>query len=115
MHRLLSRCDRDADGVLGDLRNYVVEHLGDPEAVLAVGHTAFLKKGVRSAGVQRHYSGTGSRTENCQVDVCPLKVRLIDSITCRNGLNRCDPAGSASPCGLAAATSCDARRGRTQT
>lgn len=34
MHRLLNRCDWDADEVLGDVRDYVVEHLGDPEAVL---------------------------------------------------------------------------------
>ncbi|GAA1277602.1 hypothetical protein GCM10009646_75630 [Streptomyces aureus] len=58
MHRLLNRCDWDADEVLDDVRDYVVEHLGDPEAVLIVDDTGFLKKGVRSAGVQRQYSGT---------------------------------------------------------
>lgn len=69
MHRLLNRCDWDLDEVLGDVRDYVVEHLGDPEAVLIVDDTGFLKKGVRSAGVQRQYSGTAGRTENCQVGV----------------------------------------------
>ena len=69
MHRLLNRCDWDADEVLDDVRDYVVEHLGDPEAVLIVDDTGFLKKGVRSAGVQRQYSGTAGRTENCQVGV----------------------------------------------
>lgn len=69
MHRLLNRCDWDAEEVLDDLRDYVVEHLGDPDAVLIVDDTGFLKKGVRSAGVQRQYSGTAGRTENCQVGV----------------------------------------------
>lgn len=68
IHRLLNRIDWDADEVLDDVREYVVEHLGDPDAVLIVDDTGFLKK-VRSAGVQRQYSGTAGRTENCQVGV----------------------------------------------
>lgn len=40
------------------MRDDVVEHLGDREAVLIVDDTGFLKKGIRSAGVQRQYSGT---------------------------------------------------------
>src|SRR4051794_17465690 len=67
MQRLLRRADWDIDGVRDDLRDYVVEHLGDREGVLIVDDTGFLKKGVRSAGVQRQYSGTAGRTENCQV------------------------------------------------
>ncbi|GGV08214.1 hypothetical protein GCM10010275_55550 [Streptomyces litmocidini] len=51
------------------MRQYVVEHLGDPKAVLIVDDTVFLKKGMRSAGVQRQCSGTAGRTENCQVGV----------------------------------------------
>lgn len=69
IHRLLNRIDWDAEEVLDDVRGYVVEHLGDPEAVLIVDDTGFLKKGVRSAGVQRQYSGTAGRTENCQIGV----------------------------------------------
>lgn len=46
-----------------------MEHLGDPGAVLIVDDTGFLKKGTRSAGVQRQYSGTAGRTENCQIGV----------------------------------------------
>jgi SRSO17 transposase len=46
-----------------------VEHLGDPDGVLIADDTGFLKKGTRSAGVQRQYSGTAGRTENCQVGV----------------------------------------------
>ena len=69
IHRLLNRIDWDADEVLDDVRDYVVEHLGDPGAVLIVDDTGFLKKGIRSAGVQRQYSGTAGRTENCQIGV----------------------------------------------
>ncbi|MFE2315901.1 transposase [Streptomyces sp. NPDC059441] len=58
IHRLLNRIEWDADEVLNDVRDYVVEHLGDREAVLIVDDTGFLKKGIRSAGVQRQYSGT---------------------------------------------------------
>ncbi|WP_406088876.1 IS701 family transposase [Kitasatospora purpeofusca] len=69
IQRLLNRIDWDAEGVLDDVRQYVVEHLADPGGVLIVDDTGFLKKGVRSAGVQRQYSGTAGRTENCQVGV----------------------------------------------
>jgi SRSO17 transposase len=58
IHRLLNRIEWDADEVLDDVRDYVVEHLADREAVLIVDDTGFLKKGIRSAGVQRQYSGT---------------------------------------------------------
>ncbi|NKY24963.1 transposase [Nocardia gamkensis] len=48
---------------------YAVEHLGDPDGVPVVDETGFLKKGVNSAGVQRQYSGTAGRMENCQLGV----------------------------------------------
>jgi SRSO17 transposase len=69
IHRLLNRIDWDADEVLDDVRDYVVEHLGDRDAVLIVDDTGFLKKGIRSAAVQRQYSGTAGRTENSQIGV----------------------------------------------
>ena len=69
MQRLLNHADWDADAVRDDLRNYVIEHLGDDRAVLVVDETGFLKKGTRSAGVARQYSGTAGRIENCQVGV----------------------------------------------
>jgi SRSO17 transposase len=69
MQRLLRKADWDVDGVRDDLRGLVLEHLGDPDAVLVIDETGFLKKGVRSAGVQRQYSGTAGRKENCQVAV----------------------------------------------
>jgi SRSO17 transposase len=67
MQRLLRRADWDVEGVRDDVRDYVVEHLGDPQGVLIGDDTGFLKKGVKSAGVQRQYSGTAGRTENCQI------------------------------------------------
>lgn len=67
MQRLLRRADWDVGGVRDDVRDYVVEHLGDRDGVLIVDDTGFLKKGVRSAGVQRQYSGTAGRIENCQI------------------------------------------------
>jgi len=67
VQRLLNGADWDADAVRDDLRAYVAEHLGDPAGVLIVDETGFLKKGVKSAGVQRQYSGTAGRRENCQV------------------------------------------------
>src|SRR6478736_1735522 len=57
MQRLLRRADWDVDGVRDDVRDYVVERLGDRSGVLIVDDTGFLKKGTRSAGVQRQYSG----------------------------------------------------------
>src|SRR5215212_6445227 len=65
----LSRMLWDAEAVRDDLLAYMVEHLGDPEAVLVLDETGFLKKGGKSAGVQRQYSGTAGRVENCQVGV----------------------------------------------
>ena len=69
MQRLLRQADWDVDGVRDDVRDYVIEQLGDRGGVLIADETGFLKKGTRSAGVQRQYSGTAGRTENCQVGV----------------------------------------------
>src|SRR2546421_150801 len=67
MQRLLRWADWDVDGVRDDVRGYVIEHLGEPGGVLIVDDTGFLKKGTMSAGVQRQYSGTAGRIENCQI------------------------------------------------
>jgi SRSO17 transposase len=69
MQRLLNAAAWDADGVRDDVRAYVARHLGSAGGVLAVDETGFLKKGLRSAGVQRQYSGTAGRVENCQLGV----------------------------------------------
>jgi SRSO17 transposase len=59
----------EPDAVRDALRRDVIQHLGDPEAVLVIDETGFLKKGRYSAGVARQYSGTAGRLENCQVGV----------------------------------------------
>ena len=69
VQRLLSTYRWDADLVRDDLKDYLVEHLADAEGVLVVDETGFLKKGDKSAGVQRQYSGTAGRIENCQIGV----------------------------------------------
>ncbi len=70
MQRLLNTAEWDAETVRDDLREYVVEHLGDDEGgILIVDETGFLKKGEKSVGVKRQYTGTAGKTENCQVGV----------------------------------------------
>src|SRR5215211_4988545 len=69
MQAFLARVHWDADALRDDLRAYVVEHLGDDDAVLVLDETGFLKKGAKSAGVHRQYSGTAGRVENCQIGV----------------------------------------------
>lgn len=66
---LLGRAVWSADEVRDDLRDYVVKYLGGEEGVLVIDETGFLKKGTKSAGVQRQYSGTAGRVENCQIGV----------------------------------------------
>lgn len=69
VQHLLARADWDADPVRDDLMGYVAEHLGDPDGVLVVDETGFLKKGAKSCGVARQYTGTAGRIENAQVGV----------------------------------------------
>lgn len=69
VQHLLARAGWDADAVRDDLTRYVAEHLSDPDGVLVMDETGFLKKGVKSCGVARQYSGTAGRIENCQVGV----------------------------------------------
>ena len=66
---LLGRADWDADAVRDDLRAYVMEHLGDPAAVLVMDETGVVKKGHASAGVAKHYVGAVGKLENAQVGV----------------------------------------------
>jgi hypothetical protein len=89
MARLLSTTDWDPDALRDDLRSYVLKHLGHPDGVLIVDETGFLKKGQRSAGVARQYSGTAGRIENCQIGVF-LTNSTADG---RTFLDRCAAAG----------------------
>jgi DDE superfamily endonuclease len=69
MQRLLNEYAWDADLLRNIIRSYVIENLWESEGVLVVDETGFLKKGSESAGVQRQYSGTAGRIENCQIGV----------------------------------------------
>jgi SRSO17 transposase len=69
MQALLGRSRWSADDLQDRVRAYVLESLGDPDGVLVVDETGFVKKGTHSAGVARQYSGTAGRVENCQVGV----------------------------------------------
>jgi SRSO17 transposase len=69
MQRLLGEAVWDADAVRDDVRGYVVDQLGDRQAVLILDDTGDLKKGTHSVGVQRQYTGTAGRIENAQIAV----------------------------------------------
>jgi SRSO17 transposase len=65
--RFLNLTPWDADDIRDLNREYAMEYLADPRAVLIADDTGFAKKGKKSAGVQRQYSGTLGRTDNCQI------------------------------------------------
>ena len=69
IQRLLNTALWDVDGVRDDLREYVVEKMGDPNGVLVIDETGFPKKGKKSVGVKRQYSGTLGKVDNCQIGV----------------------------------------------
>jgi SRSO17 transposase len=72
VQRLSAEANWDEEAVRDELRTYVLAHLGAEQAVLVVDETGFLKKGKKSAGVARQYSGTAGRRENCQIGVLLL-------------------------------------------
>ena len=69
VQRLLSTAVWDVEGVRDDVRTAAIDLLGEPEGILVVDETGFLKKGMKSVGVKRQYSGTAGRIENCQIGV----------------------------------------------
>jgi len=69
MQRLLNTALWDPDQVRDDLQQYVLTHLADPEAILVVDETGFIKKGTKSAGVAPQYTGTVGKIANCQIGV----------------------------------------------
>jgi SRSO17 transposase len=81
MQRLLNASRWDADAVRDDLVTYVRVHLADPAAILVLDETGFLKKGTKSAGVQRQYSGTAGKRENCQIGVFVAYSSLVPAPT----------------------------------
>ena len=66
---LLGRDRWDADELRDLVRDYVIEHLGDADAVLVVDETGFLKQGKASCGVVRQYTGSAGKITNCQIGV----------------------------------------------
>lgn len=67
-----------ANALRDRVRAFVVEYLGDPDAVLVLDETAFLKKGAKSVGVAAQYAGGTGNTENCQVAVFAAYVTTAD-------------------------------------
>lgn len=65
--RLLYQARWDADDARDELERFVIEKFGDAEGIAVVDETGFLKKGTRSVGVKRQYSGTAGKIENCQI------------------------------------------------
>lgn len=66
---LLGRGRWDADALRDIVRDYVVEHLGDNDAILVIDETGFLKQGKASCGVGRQYTGSAGKITNCQIGV----------------------------------------------
>ncbi|WP_413810675.1 IS701 family transposase [Streptomyces sp. OE57] len=69
LQHLLAGAKWQPDDIRDDLQQYVADKLGEADGVLIIDDTGFIKKGTTSAGVQRQYSGTAGRTENCQIGV----------------------------------------------
>ena len=69
MQRLLNAADWDIEAVRDELGQYVAEELGEADGILIIDDTGFPKKGAKSAGVARQYSGTAGRIENQQIGV----------------------------------------------
>jgi len=66
---ILGRRDWDAEALRDIVRDYVIEHLADPDAVLVIDETGFLKQGKASCGVARQYTGSAGKITNCQIGV----------------------------------------------
>ncbi|MGH3789081.1 MAG: IS701 family transposase [Pseudonocardiaceae bacterium] len=82
LQRFLNLSPWDADALLERNREYAMEHLADPAGILVADPTGFAKKGTSSAGVQRQYSGTLGRIDNCQIAtflcyVTPQRDRVL--------------------------------------
>jgi SRSO17 transposase len=82
LQRLLNLSPWDADALLAVNRQYAMENLADPGAILVADPTGFAKKGRKSVGVQRQYSGTLGRVDNCQIAtflayVTPRRDRVL--------------------------------------
>jgi SRSO17 transposase len=77
VQRRLGEADWDEEAVRDDLRRYVIDHLAEESSILVVDETGFVKKGKKSAGVARQYSGTAGRRENSQIGVFLLYASTL--------------------------------------
>lgn len=66
---VLGRARLDADALRDIVRDHVVETLADPDAVLVLDETGFLKQGKASCGVGRQYTGSAGKITNRQIGV----------------------------------------------
>jgi SRSO17 transposase len=111
LQHLLAGAVSDEHAVRDDVRDYLVEHLADPAAVLVVDEPGDLKKGTATVGVQRQYTGTAGKVDNAQV-----AVHLTYATTAGHGVidrelylpqgwladaERCQAAGVPAPCAFA--------------
>ncbi|WP_437963141.1 transposase [Sorangium sp. So ce260] len=69
VQRLLYSADWSADAARDRLMDFTIEQFGDPQGIGVLNETGFLKKGSKSVGVARQYSGTAGKIENCQIGV----------------------------------------------
>jgi SRSO17 transposase len=104
LQRFLNLTPWDADALLAINREYAMEHLADPGGILVADPTGFAKKGRKSVGVQRQYSGTLGRVDNCQIatflayvtsnrDRVLIDRRLYLPQSWTDDLDRCAEAG----------------------
>jgi SRSO17 transposase len=66
---IVGRGHWDADALRDIVREYALETLSDPDAVLVIDETGFLKQGKASCGVARQYTGSAGKITNCQIGV----------------------------------------------
>ena len=84
---ILGRGDWDADALRDTVRDYVIEHLADDDAVLVIDETGFLKQGKASCGVARQYTGSAGKITNCQESESSLPT--FRATVMRSSIVRC--------------------------
>lgn len=82
---LLGRGRWDADALRDIVRDYVVEHLGDDDAILVIDETGFLKQGKASCGVGRQYTGSAGKQANsarsgCSHPMCRARATPLSTV-----------------------------------
>jgi SRSO17 transposase len=83
---ILGRGDWDADALRDIVRDYIIEHLADDDAVLVIDETGFLKQGKASCGVARQYTGSAGKITNCRSESSLPTFRVM---VMRSSIARC--------------------------